>query len=109
MVRRPPNDGAGWSAKELKTLGGLAKSGELQIFTGVTTTRQCLGAQSRRDRDPGLATCFAAGRRRSGGASAREARDDALFQRIALVSRHRRDYLLSRQWSASPLRYKNPA
>lgn len=27
MARRPPNDGAGWSASELKTLKALAKAG----------------------------------------------------------------------------------
>ncbi|MBV8909701.1 MAG: hypothetical protein JOZ89_02970 [Gammaproteobacteria bacterium] len=27
MARRPPNDGASWSARELKTLRGLAKAG----------------------------------------------------------------------------------
>jgi hypothetical protein len=27
MARRPPNDGASWSARELKTLRALAKSG----------------------------------------------------------------------------------
>jgi hypothetical protein len=27
MARRPPNDGASWSASELKTLRALAKSG----------------------------------------------------------------------------------
>jgi|SRR5580704_18545635 hypothetical protein len=27
MAKRPPNDGAGWSARELKTLKALAKSG----------------------------------------------------------------------------------
>jgi hypothetical protein len=27
MARRPPNDGAGWSARELNTLKALAKAG----------------------------------------------------------------------------------
>jgi hypothetical protein len=27
MARRPPNDGASWSARELKTLKALARSG----------------------------------------------------------------------------------
>jgi hypothetical protein len=27
MARRPPNDGASWSARELKTLKALAKAG----------------------------------------------------------------------------------
>lgn len=27
MARRPPNDGAGWSARELATLRALAKAG----------------------------------------------------------------------------------
>jgi len=36
MARRPPNDGAAWSARELKTLRALARAG---IATGLVARK----------------------------------------------------------------------